>query len=462
MTDPVRRWDKAAKTLVVSVLLLNVLGFIYNLRSTAYIRHDSMSVTTDVLLRLLYFGFMAGIAVSEVLLVDQLAFRGAWRKRVLGGLRGRAAQTLLGDEKESAGKDADEIHSSDDDAGEEDVRLGAVAAIFRDYTAHVSILFLVFLGLNYLLFNWANGGFDSYYRQVGMLYTELRSSGEGHRIAAIGELASKRRSGVSLRLLDRVEKGTDKERTWAAWALGYRAAYGLLPGELRSRAEHAILPLVASGDMSRRGIAAVSLARLQSYLWLGPAVLALSQEQPDPQFAIALGLLEDNRPESMAALAHVLSLVTKGRLAQTTAWALGQIRTAQSARVLDRVLFKLDPLGRCIAVESLGRLGRRETLPTLIRFFESKSSDVRCPQIAVKLRPDREGDRLYLYYWGSRAYRPLGCVNRREPLRVRILKVLWRVGDKDVLPWVRSVAESDDYSRAVKDCAVRVYNASVD
>ncbi len=458
MTSTSKRWNSTARVLLAVLVLLNLVGMAYNIRATAFIRVSSTSVVTDLLLRLLYFGFMVGITVSEVLFVDQVAFRGGWRKRVLGGLRGRAAH--LEDEDEPPGEEVS--GQPQVESGEEDGQLGVMAGGMRDYTAHVSLLFLVLLGLNYAMFNLVNGGFDSYYRKVGLLYTQLRSPDVDTRVKALAQLAVKRHKGVSLRLLERLEKGTAEEKSWASWALGYRAAYGLLPSDLRPRAERLVLPLVSSGSMAHRSSAAVALARLESYQWLDPAVGALSEPDSDSRFAIALGLLGDRRPAAVQALGKVLARKKNGRLARSVVWALGQIRAPESRSLIESALFALDEEGRCIAVEALGQLGSKESVATLVRLFESKLSAVRCPQVVERLRPDGEGDLLYLYYWDSRAYRKLGCVRRREPLRVRILEVLWRIGDQEILPWIRSRAESGDVSQAVRDCAVRVYNASVD
>jgi len=428
---------KGGWLLVVVAALLNGAAFWYNIEATGYIRRQSGSISTDLALRLAYFALMVAVTASEVLLVDHFVFGAGWRRKVLSGLGGRAG-------------DGAEVAPS----------LGR--AMFRDYTAHVTVAFLVLLGLNYALFNVSNGWFDSYYRKVGHLYTRLRSSDEKDRVQAIDELASIKHAGVSAKLIDRLTKGTEKEKMWAAWALGYRAAYGLMGDELKEKAEDAALALIRSDvPLHDRAVAAMALARMNSFEWLDSGLKGLSVADPDPEFAIAFGWLEDHRPKVLEALDRLLG-GGEGTGAAAAAWALGQMRDSVAAAILRKRLRKMDPAALCIAVESLGRLADVAAVPLLVKSFGAKEFDRECKQIVVRLKPDGSGDRFYLYAQAAKAYKSLRCVSRHEPLRVRILKVLARIGDKSILPWIRRMATNQAVEPSVRDCAVRVYNAAVE
>ncbi|MCD6498780.1 MAG: hypothetical protein J7M25_10855 [Deltaproteobacteria bacterium] len=428
---------KGGWTLVVTALLLNGVAYWYNIEVTGYIRRQSGSISTDLALRLAYFALMVAVTASEVLLVDHFAFGGGWRRKVLSGMRGRM---------EGEVGDAPSLGRS----------------LFRDYTAHVAVAFLVLLGLNYVLFNASNGWFDSYYRKVGHFYTELRSSNERDRIRAIDELAPIRHAGVSAKLLERLIKGTVKEKTWSAWALGYRAAYDLIEDDLKEKAQDAALALIRSDAPDHdRAVVAMALARMNSFEWMESGLKGLASASPDPQFAIAFGWLEDHRSKVLEALGRLLDR-GKGVRAEAAAWALGQMRDSVAASILRKRLRTIDPEALCIAVESLGRLSDVAAVPLLVKLFEAKKSDRECKQVVVRLKPNGSGDRFYLYAQAGKAYKSLGCVRRHEPLRVRILKVLARIGDKSVLPWVRRMATNQGVGRSVRDCAVRVYNAAVE
>jgi hypothetical protein len=495
--------------LIISAGLIFIASQAYNLPATEYIRHTSDAVSTDVALRLVYFTLMCLVAFAETLLLDELLFHGGWRRRVLGGRRKRGSaveekaadgdaadgdaadrdaadgdaadgdtvdgdvvdrdaadgDTVDGDvvDRDAADGDAADRNTGDGDAVDGDTVDGdpsMMASLFKDYTVHVTLLFLGLLAANYFLFNAINGQFDSYYRKVGHLYTQLRSPQLETRISAMAELTPKRVASVSSKLLDRLEHGDEREKVWAAWGLGYRAEYGLLDSSLRQEAESRILPLVKKGPERQRAVAAVALARLESYRWLEEAIAALRTDAPDPMFAVALGLLRDHRPDALTALTGMLA--DKGeKRAMAAAWALGQMKVKTAAVPLRDKLFDLPGPVQCVAVESLGRLGDVKSVPLLTRLFESKESHLICPQKGIKLRPDADGDRFYLFYWRSAVYKKLHCTNKREPLRVRILKVLWRIGDTRILPWMRKMAQSGMLAPRAKACAIRVYNRAV-
>ena len=165
----------------------------YSLPATDYIRHESTSTGTDVALRLVYFALMCLVAFSETLLVDELFFHGGWRKRVLGGHKGslleefeegRGNRTGEEGDEDGEGQDgegregeeasweegAEEDGAEEDDEsvsesrkkGRNDADYSIKGSLFRDYTVHVTLAFLVLLAGNYYLFNAINGQFDSY------------------------------------------------------------------------------------------------------------------------------------------------------------------------------------------------------------------------------------------------------------------------------------------------------------
>ncbi len=449
----------------ITAVLVFGLSQAYNLPATDYIRHESDSTGTDVVLRLVYFAFMCLVAFSETLLVDELFFHGGWRRRVLGG------QNLLpdleddlvegvNDDRKDAGGDTFVDDDSEKVGRESDYSFKG--SFFRDYTVHVTLVFLALLAGNYFLFNAINGGFDSYYSDVGYLYTRLRSPDTDTRISAIGALTPKRLPAVTPRLMDRLENGDEKEKLWVVWGLGYRAEYALLSPAMKQEAAARILPLVAEGPEEMRATAALALARLKSYVWLDHAVEELKKPAPHPYFAVAVGFLRDNRPTTIEVLDSLL-LDSDETRAMAAAWALGQMKVKEAAQPLRNKLFDMKGNVQCVAVESLGRLGDNEAVPLLVRLFEREQSGMICMEKELTFRPDGEGgDKFFLFYSGIAIYEKLGCTTDREPLRVRILKVLWRIGETRILPWIRNMAQNELLAPRERDCAIRVYNNSID
>ncbi len=421
--------------LLVATVVVEGCALGYNRLATAYMRYRSTSVVADFFLRLVYFGFMTVSAGLVTLLADEIFFHGQWRRRVLSGLRGRSS------------------------GGEEESPPSLGRALFRDYTPHVSIVFLVALGLHYVGFNAANGWFDSYYRKIGYWVTALRSGDSRLRIRAIGELAPRREGRVVELLVERLARAEEEERLWAIWALGYRGAHGLLDTEREGELESRLMALADGLDWRGRGVLAVALARLGSYGWLDMGLRGLESEAAR-DFCLAFGLARDRRPRVVEALWRVARKARDLSARLAAAWALGQMRSPEASGRLAELSPASPPRLLCVAVDGMRWARRQVAEPFLLELYRAQAAQSPCRRVEVALRPDGKGDRLVLY--DPAAYRVFGCVSRGETLRVRILKVLGARKARELLPWIRRQAESRQVGRAVSDCAVKIHNMLLD
>ncbi|MDY0004902.1 MAG: HEAT repeat domain-containing protein [Polyangia bacterium] len=448
---------RATWILLLSVVALNVASQAYAVPMTSYIRERSTSVGTDMALRFAYFALMLLTAFVEALLFDELVYRGGWRKRFFGGQRGGAFKRRLREETPSAtespasppgaGNDPEE-----DAALEEAIaqRRGGLRALVAENSVPFFLAFFVLLGANYLLFNVVNGWFDLYYSRTGHLMTQLRSNDPKEREQAILGLAAHRGEQIERRLLDRLEAGSDGERRWAAWAIGYRRRIRLplaSQGTL-DRAEVALIALLQRGTPAQKSTAAVALARMVEGrgesigAQVVPALRAhLEAEQAAGELTmetvVAMGILRERA--AVPLLAPMLRHANKDR-ALAASWAIGRM---QHPSALGPLLAALAASGaepapspevRCGIVESLGQLGDAARVSkALMDEFNRKGSDFKCETRALVLRPDGRGRRLH---------DKIHVVSTVELYRIKLLRSLGRVGFlDDAMPWLKRIAD---------------------
>lgn len=299
------------------------------------------------------------------------------------------------------------------------------------------------LGGNLLLFNVLNGWFDTYYSKTGHLITQLRSKDAEERRKAILGLSFHRGSHIEALLVARLENGTDKEKVWAAWALGYRRRIKLPlgSGAALDRGEKLLVGLVNKGTPRQRRVAAVALARYvvrrgeRAGADSVPALDRLLAEQDKAgkvplETVIAMGWIRQKT--AIPVLARLVTAQDETR-ALAAAWALGQMQHLSAVKPLLAGLTKAAPQVRCGVVDALGKLGHAALVSkSLMDEFLRKSSDFACERHSAVLRPDGQGKRIH---------DKLHLVGSASRYRLRILRVMNKIGFlDDALPWLKRIA----------------------
>jgi len=441
--------------LIVLAVLLNVVAQAYSIPVTRYIRESSTSVNADIALRFAYFAFMLLTAAVEALFFDDVVTGGSWRKRFLGG-----GPKGLG-KSAAVHKDEDALALSDEEFDAAiSSRRSPVRSLIAENSLPFFIAFFVLLGLNWVLFNALNGWFDLYYGRGGHFVTQLRSKDADERCKAVLELSYKRssRMGVDLEKVfgDRLEKGTAKEKVWAAWALGYRRKLKLPSKPIRQleRAEDLLVRLMNRGTPRQQRVAVVAAARYAMArgdnvsATLLPALRALvkRQEAADKvpvETVVALGLL---REKAAVKLLGDLLLRKDEERAVTAAWALGRMQHASALTPLLAALDKAPPKVRCAIVRAFQTLGHAALVSKrLMDQFNRKTSDFHCGIRQLVLRPDGRGKKIIDRLTRARV---------SDRYRVLLLKTLAKVSFlEDALPWLKRVSEDPAFHKQVRGYA---------
>lgn len=452
---------KSTWILIVLTVILNIAAQAYSIPVTRYIRESSTSVNADIALRFAYFAFMLLTAAVEALLFDDVVTGGSWRKRFLGGkgtTRGKSP---------AMGKDEDALALSDDEFDAAlNSRRSPVRSLIAENSLPFFIAFFVLLGLNWVAFNMLNGWFDLYYGRGGHFVTQLRSKNPDERCKAMLELSFKRSSRMGLDLekvfADRLEKGTAKEKVWAAWALGYRRKLRLpsKPVKQIERAEDLLVSLLQKGTPRQRRVAVVAVARYaiargdDATATLLPTLRKLVERQEAAgnipvETVVALGLL---REKTAVRLLGMLLLHKDEELAVTAAWALGRMQHASALRPLLAALDKSAPAVRCAIVRAFQKLGHAARVSKrLMDQFNRKTSDFHCGVRRLVLRPDGRGKKIVDKL-------PLSQMSYRY--RVLLLKTMAKVSFlQDALPWLKRVSTDPAFHKQVRGYAREYYLA---
>ncbi len=452
---------RATWILIAAVLVINVGAQAYSIPVTDFIRHRSTSVTTDMALRFGYFALMLLTAFVEALLFDELVYRGAWRRRFLGG-HAKSDGAAPGQPDLSDGL-VDESLSDEAFDAKLEKGGGGWRRLVAENSLPFFLSFFVLLGGNLLLWNVLNGWFDAYYSKTGHLITQLRSSDPAERQKAILGLSYHRGTHIERLLVDRLEKGTDKEKVWAAWALGYRRRIKLPleGGASLDRGEKLLRELLSRGTDREKQVAAVALARYvvrraeNAGATDVPALERLLRQQQQAgkvplETVVAMGWIR-----SKAAIPVLAGLLTSEdhTLATAAAWALGRMQHLSAVKPLLKGLRKAAPQVRCGIVNALGELGHAALVSKpLMDEFLRKNSGFSCDHQAVVLRPDGRGKQIH---------DKLHLVSGQGRYRLRILRVMNKIGFlDDALPWLKTIAApGSPYHKLVRQYARSRYQA---
>jgi HEAT repeat protein len=357
------------------VVIANMAGFLVAIWVARIVRNVPDSAAVETALRFGYFAVLLLVAFMDALLVDELVFKGAFRRT---HLQGRSARYAKRDEG------VDEL-----------------AVSMQRSTTSFPLLLLVCAGLTYLLFNLVNRDFDPYYRRVGKHVSALHQGDTAQKIAAIEELSIRRDPAV-LPALKRALAGGGEPAAWAAWALG---RFGDLPSR-----RPLFVPLVRAAqgdDPAVRREALIALGRLQNRS-LGPEIQAELEAQLEAGQAIDLRLfyaLGSVQVMSSVPLLERILHRAEEPAQRMAAWALAQHRDQRGGRSVVEILEQRLPTAsmpvRCAIVHSLGILADERSNLALMRAYDEASTaerEVVCERLQLSLRPDGDGsDRADLF-----------------------------------------------------------------
>lgn len=407
------------------VIVTNMAGFLVAIWVARLVRGVPESATTETLLRFGYFAAMLVIAFFDALLVDELLFKGAFRRT---HLQGRSAR-----------------HARKDEAVEE------VAVSMHRSTTSFPILLLASAGLTYLLFNTVNHDFDVYYRRVGKHISAMHQAHDPRQIEAIQALSIRRDPEILPALRWRLQQG-GVPAAWAAWALG---RFGDLPSR-----KPLYVPLVAAArgeDPAIRREALVSLGRLQNRS-MAPEIQAeieaqLAADQPiDLRLMYGLGAVQ-----VLSSVPLLEKILHQGEEPEQrlAAWALAQHRDQRGARptvveLLEHRLPTATMPVRCAIVHSLGIVADERSNIALMRAYDETPADERateCARLQLSLRPDGAlDDRVDLFM-------------PQERFAMKVIRVMSQIRATtpsiraEVEPWLQQVRDDAQTLPAPREAA---------
>ncbi|MCH9688054.1 MAG: HEAT repeat domain-containing protein [Deltaproteobacteria bacterium] len=364
------RGARATRAKLVSLTVLaNMTGLLIAIWVAKTLRSGHASDAAQTGWMFAYYGAMFVVAIVDAFLVDALLFGGSFRRKYLQGQDGRQLERQ-GDDEE-------------------------LAASFKTNGIGFPLVVVLCGGLTYLLFNFANGDFDTYHRTIGIHLSTLRNGDETERRAAVIEL-SVRRAPQVLPALEHALAQEGDTGGWAAWALG---RFQDLPTK-----RPVVVPLVAaarSSDPRVRHEALIALGRLQHRPMAPYIQREVERERDagqgiDPRLLYALGSIQvTSSVPLLQGLLHGADEQTQ-RLA---AWALAQHRDQRGGRdavdVLEARLPSASADVRCAIVHALGILADEASNVPLVRAYDDSPPDALayvCPRITMSLSPDGAGD----------------------------------------------------------------------
>lgn len=397
--------------LIVAVVIANLAGMIAAVYLATLIRDVPADASTETMLLVGYWTALCVVAIVDALALDEFVFGGAFRLTHLQG------------------KDPKFARASDDPA--------VVAATMQRSSMSFPVVLLVCGGLTYLLFNFVNKDFNSYYRRVGIHVGSLRGDdpeGQPRRLQAIAELSVRRHPTIVPTLRQQLARGGEVG-AWAAWSLGRFT-------DVTSERKAIVADLQAAlraADPTLRREALISLARYQDRAIADKLVAELERDLAagviDRRLLIAAGYIQV--PKLVPALAEVLQRGDE-KAQRVAAWAIAQHRDQRDAKDLDVILADRLPSAsfpvRCAIVFSLGILGNERANVPLMHAHDTATAEERattCPMEVVYLRPDGQQDHFELLMppdsYVNQIFKTMGQVRATAP-EIRAVVEPWLAG----------------------------------
>ena len=418
-----QRAKRRAAKLWLAAVSANIIGLFAAVYVSSYLRAGVGDPDT---LFIFYYGAMVLAGIVDALWLDELLFKGAFR-RTVQGKTGRFV---------GKNEDVDEV-----------------AATMRGSTMSFPVLVLLCTVLTYGLFNLVNRGFDGWWQDVGQFAHVLHKpdAQAGEQREAIVELSMRNRPEVLMILEGELLDGEPAVEAWAAWAIGRHKHNPAM----NSNRLPALVERVRNGAPEVRREALITLGRLQHQPMADELRELLSAELDsgeavDPRLIWALGYMQD--PASLELLDRALYHPDTS-IQRLAAWAISQHRDSgkgrEAADLLEQRLPAAPLATKCAIVHSLGVLADERSNLALIHAYDSVSPEDRqtiCGPIAVRLAPDHERDREDLMLPSRR----FGMKTIQSMAKMRATSPQIR---EQVEPWLEAVIASDQTAALVKESA---------
>jgi hypothetical protein len=320
--------------------------------------------------RAAYWVGIAIAAIFDALLLDELWFKGAFRRAHLTGKVPGFART-------------------DDD-------VEGVAISMQRSTVSFPMLVLVAGFATSLVYEYViNRGFESYYRDVGQDIGKLKRGTPEQQIAAVQNLSVRRRPEV-VPALRWALANAPEAAPHAAWALGRHRD---LQVELRKQPIAALLEVSQSPDPALRREAVIALGRLQQRSvhpqLQGFLAADLESGSIDRRLLYALGSVQHISSKDVLA-----SVLDRGdpESQRLAAWALAQHRDLKGGKDLVGILEARLPTAdvglRCAIVHALGIFAHERSNLALVRAYDDSAPEELayvCPRSSIVMNPPTQG-----------------------------------------------------------------------
>jgi hypothetical protein len=379
----------------------------------------------DVLF-IFYYGMMLVAGIADAMWLDELLFKGAFR-RSLQGKTGRFA-------------------GNKDDVDD-------MAASLRGGSVSFPVVVIVCAGLTYGLFNLVNRGFDNWWKDVGEHAHVLRNNASttAEQQQAILQLSQRIRPEVLPILEEALLDGDPEVEAWAAWAIGRHKQNEIM----NINRVPALVERVRNGAPVVRHEALIALARLQHQAIADEAQAELAAELDgaeaiDVRLIWGLGYLQvgDSLPILDRCLYHPDETIQ--RLA---AWALSQHRDSgrgrEAADLLEQRLPAAPIATKCAIVHSLGVLADERSNLALMHAYDALTAEQRevvCERVTVYACPDGENDQEDLLLpterFGMKTMQALGAMRATTP-HIRA----------EVEPWLEAVIAAPETAVITRESA---------
>lgn len=403
--------------LTLAAIVANLAGMVAAVYLANLIRAVPASASTESILIAAYWTALCVVAVVDALLIDELLFRGAFRLTHLQG------------------KDARYARATDDPE--------MIAATMQRSNVSFPVVLLVCGGLTYLVFNFVNRDFNSYYRRVGVHVSGLRGddpAGLPQRLQAIAELSIRRDPTIVPTLRLQLTRGGELA-AWAAWSLGRfvdaKSERTPILADLRAAAR--------APDPALRREAVIALARYQDRDVADALAELLRGDleagKVDRRLLIGAGFIQV--PSVIPTLADVLARGDE-RAQRVAAWAIAQHRDQRDAKDLDKLLADRLPsasiLVRCAIVHSLWIVGSEAANLPLMHAWDSATPaelETSCAPETIYMSPDGQQDHFDIYLpvdvYSTKILNVMGQLRATTPeIRAK------------VEPWLEALAAAHD------------------
>ncbi len=407
----------------LAVVSANLVGLFVAVYVSSYLRAGAGD--PDVLF-VLYYGAMILAGIVDAFWLDELLFKGSFR-RSIQGKTGRFV---------GKNEDVDEI-----------------AASMQRSSVSFPVVVIVCSFVTYGLFNLVNRGFDSWWRDVGVHAKVLRdaASTTAEQQQAIVELSARIRPEVLAILEHELTDGDPDVEAYAAWAIGRHKDNDAMNGNRLP----ALVDRVRHGEPQVRREALITLARLQHQAMADEVQDALSAELEaggaiDRRLIWGLGYLQhkDSLPLLDKALYH-----PDVEIQRLAAWALAQHRDSgrgrDAADLLEQRLPAAPLASKCAIVHSLGVLADERSNLALMHAYDSlppNQRNVLCESISVYAAPDGEHDREDLLMprerYAMKTLQAMGAMRATTP-QIR----------EQVEPWLEGVIAAPETEPLIRESA---------